>query len=619
MGVGQYDLLKNVQPSTDTVLNNLTVNKITTLDDTQLVGDIVSHTYKATLTALQNYTLEAGFTAALGLPNIGLVLADFCDVDIYELVYLGRDPRAGDNLVQMSASLLIPKTTSRSYITSFKHGIIAYNNPSYNIRDSLTLYATGVVDVAGFITTRLYGYCIGTAGMGSITVSADMIGWGVTRGATVGVDKDASVQSEVGAIVATRKLMLLNPNGIFDQFYTLADPVTSVDALFIGYSLGSATGPSIVADLINYQDDYKINVKLLKADGIVPTTSPGYLATGTYYPIRSTTTSFIPNALYLPLGLCLLPILAGGNAWDTSIGGILDSIFKPVIANYITSRNTLYNQHTLPVYLAVDFTKFLYDLPYYISNYLEYDSSGVVISPWAGYPGVQPSLDPVDAGYYVTLPMNLYYIYKRDSHKYLQIVGNQTDFTSIANVPTTNLGGVPIVSMCSNLDELVNLAYVNTAGSVVYAPNSVPQLFKSYCTGTTVDNNRNYMFSGFVSDASNVGYYLPDSSNGSIWYQKNQYSVAPDGTAAANPYYNQVVVPTTIARNVSTYAENLTTPVTSGANTQALADAIIASIGTDNCRLYMGNTTGLGYSTHQNFSVYSNLCVDTLIVKGYNP
>jgi hypothetical protein len=78
-------------------------------------------------------------------------------------------------------------------------------------------------------------------------------------------------------------------------------------------------------------------------------------------------------------------------------------------------------------------------------------------------------------------------------------------------------------------------------------------------------------------------------------------------------------VPTTIARNVSTYAENLTTPVTSGANTQALADAIIASIGTDNCRLYMGNTTGLLYSTHQNFSVYSNLCVDTLIVKGYNP
>lgn len=618
MGVGQYDLLKNVQPSTETVLNNLTVNKITTLDDTQFVGDIVSHTYKSTLTAAQNYALGLGFNVALGLPNIGIVLADFCDVDIYELVYLGRDPRAGDNLVQMSASLLIPKTTSRSYITSYKHGIIAYNNPSYTIRDSLTLYATGVVNVAGFITTRLYGYCCGTSGMGSITVSADMPGWGVTRGATVGVDKDASVQSEVGAIVATRKLMLLNPDGIFDQFYTLADPVTSVDALLIGYSLGSATGPSIAAELIQYEVDYKINVKLLKADGIVPTTSLAYLATGTYYPIKSTTTSFIPNALYFPLGLCLLPILAGGNAWDTSIGGILDSSFKPVIVNYITTRNTLYNQHTLPIGITADFTKFLYDLPYYISNYIEYDSSGVAIPPWVGYPGVQPSLDPLNAGYFINLPMNLYYIYKRDAHKYNQIIGNQVDFTSISNVPTTNLDGIPIVSMCSNLDELVSIAYANTAGSLVYAPNSVPQLFKSYCTGTTVDNNRNYMFSGFVPDSSNVGYYLPDTSGGSIWYQNNSVRVTSIG-AEANPYYGQVVVPTTIARNVSTYAQNLSTPVTTGPNTQAVADAIIASIGTDNCRLYMANTTGLGYSSHQNFSVYTNLCVDTLIVKGYNP
>jgi hypothetical protein len=618
MGVGQYDFLKNVQPSTDTVLNNLTVNKITTLDDTQLVGDIVSHTYKATLTALQNYTLLSGFSLALNLPNIGLLPADFCDVDIYELVYLGRDPRAGDNLVQMSASLLIPKTTSRKYITSYKHGFIAYNNPSYTVNESLKLYATGQVTISEFISLGLIGYGTGTSGMGSITVISDMIGWGVTRGATVSTDKDANVQSEVGAIVATRKLILLNPNGIFDQFYTLTNPVTSVDALLIGYSMGAISGPSRAAELIQNQDEYKINVKLLKTDGYVPPTSPLYLATGVHYPIKSTTTTFIPNGLYIPLSICLLPVTGFGTSWDTAIGGVLDNIYKPVILNFLTARNTLYNNHTLPIELYTNLFKFLYDLAYYISNYLEYDSGGNVIPPWLNFPAVQPSLDPANAGYYLTLPMNMYYIFKKDAHKYNQIVGNQGDYNSLSNVPTSNLGGIPIVSICSNLDEVVSIIYANTSGGTVYTPNTIPQLFKSYCTGTTVANNKNFMFSGFVADPSNVGYYLPDSTYGSVWYQNNQYMITPTG-AALNPYYQQVVVPTTIARDVSKYSEDLNTTVNTTQACNDIADAIIASIGTDNCKLYMANTTGLSYSSHQSFSVYTNLCVDTLIVKGYNP
>jgi hypothetical protein len=621
MGVGQYDLLKNVQPTDNTVLNTLTVNKITTLDDTQLVGDIVSHEYKFTFPAATAFQLNSGYTLAFSLPDVGIVPASFCDVDVYELVYMGRDPRAGDNLVQMSATLFIPQATSKGYVTSTKHGYIPYNNPSYTARGCLELLVNEVVDVPTFITGGLAPYGFNTAALGSITVVSDMIGWGVTRGPIVSVDKDANVQSEVGAIVATRKLMVLNPDGIFDQFYTLADPVTSIDVLLFGYSMGALSGPSRAAELQQYQDEYKVNVKLLKTDGVIIPPIATYLANGTFYPIKSTTTTFVPNALFIPAGILFLPILGWGNAWDTASGGVLDSVFKEVIINFMTARNTLYNEHTVPVFAVQDQIKFLYDLIYYLLNYLEYTDPAdpaTVIIPWAGYPGLQPSIDPEDPGYILTLPLNPYYIFKRDAYKYSQILANVCDYSSISNVPTVNLGGIPIVSMCSNLDEYCTTPYINTAGSVVVVNSTVPQLFKSYCTGSVIANNKNFMFSGYVPDPANAGYYLPDSSNGSIWYQKAPGKITPAGPVA-NPHYNQVVVPTTIDRNVSKYSENLNTTVNTTQACNDIANAIIATIGTDNCKLYMANTTGLPYSSHTYFSIYTVVCIDALIVQGYNP
>jgi hypothetical protein len=621
MGVGQYDLLKNVQPTDNTVLNTLTVNKLTTLDDTQLVGDIVSHTYICTYTVDKNLALIATASAGLNLPDTGIPASAYCDVDVYELVYMGRDPRAGDNLVQMSASLLIPKTISRNYVSSYKHGYFPYNNPSYTLREGLRLYQSGEITALQVVLLNMpvVGWIAST--LGSVTVVSDMIGWGVTRGATVAADKDANVQSEVGAIVATRRLMLLNPDDIFDQFYTLANPVSSVDVILTGYSMGALSGPSRAAELINYQPEYKINVLLLKADGMIPPQTCFYLSSGIYYPIKSTTTSFIPNAVFIPLGIMFLPILAGGSAWDTAFGGILDTVYKQVVINFITGRNTLYNDNDLPLAGAIDGGIFLYNFAYYILNYLEYSDPAdinTLIAPWFGYPVVQPSLDPANPGYIATLPMNPYYIIKRDAQKYLQVAANINDFTGIANVPNVNLGGVPIVCMSSNLDENCTVPYANTAGGLVVLPTTVPEVFKSYCTGSVIANNRNTMYSGFLPDPSNPGFYLPDSAHGSIWYQNNPLNYTTEGITP-NPHYQEVVVPTTIDRDVSKYTEDLSTTVNTTQACNDIADAIVASIGTDDCKLYMGNTTGLTYRTHVLFSVYTSLCIDSLIVYKYNP
>ena len=621
MGVGQYDLLKNVQPTDNTVLNTLTVNKITTLDDIQLVGDIVSHTYICTYTVDKDLVLGAITRAALSLPDTGIPASAYCDVDVYELVYMGRDPRAGDNLVQMSASLLIPKTISRNYVSSYKHGYWAYNNPSYTLREGLRLYQSGEITALQVLLLNMPILGTVASTLGSVTVVSDMIGWGVTRGATIGVDKDANVQSEVGAIVATRRLMLLNPDGIFDQFYTLANPVSSVDVILTGYSMGALSGPSRAAELINYQPEYKINVLLLKADGMIPPQTCFYLGSGPYYPIKSTTTSFIPNAAFIPLGVMFLPLVATGTAWDTAVGGILDSIYKQVVINFITGRNTLYNNNDLPLAGGIEPGIILYNFAYYILNYLEYTDPAdinTLIDPWFGYPSVEPSLDPANPGYIYTLLINPYYIFKRDVQKYLQVLANQNDFTGIANVPNVNLGGVPIVCMSSNLDENCTVPYSNTAGGSVVLPTTVPEVFKSYCTGSVIDNNRNTMYSGFVADPSNPGFYLPDSDHGSIWYQNNPLNYTTDGIAP-NPHYQEVVIPTTIDRDASKYTEDLSTTVNTTQACNDIADAIVASIGTDDCKLFMGNTTGLPYSNHILFSVYTSLCIDSLIVYKYNP
>jgi hypothetical protein len=345
------------------------------------------------------------------------------------------------------------------------------------------------------------------------------------------------------------------------------------------------------------------------------------LGTGQYYTIKSTTTSFIPNAAFIQLGIMFLPILAAGTAWDTSIGGILDTVYKQVVINFITGRNTLYNDNDLPLAGGIDGGIFLYNFAYYIKNYLEYSdptNPATLIAPWFGYPVVKPSLDTANPGFISTLPMNPYYIFKRDAQKYLQLLVNQNDFTGIANVPNVNLGGVPIVCMSSNLDENCTVTYANTAGGLVVLPTTVPEVFKSYCTGSVIANNRNMMYSGFLPDPSNPGFYLPDSTNGSIWYQNNPLNYTTAGVSA-NTHYQQVVVPTTIDRTGSKYVENLSTTVNTTQACNDIADAIVASIGTDNCKLYMGNTTGLPYRTHVNFSVYTSLCIDSLIVYKYNP
>ena len=116
MGLGQYDLLKNVQPADTTNLNVLNVNTINTLKDQKFEGEVVDYSFVCTSTKAQiNEFIQASIDT-YNLPPAANATTSGGDVDVYKLVYLARDARAADNLVEMSATLLVPKKITKTYI-----------------------------------------------------------------------------------------------------------------------------------------------------------------------------------------------------------------------------------------------------------------------------------------------------------------------------------------------------------------------------------------------------------------------------------------------------------------------------------------------------------------------
>ena len=661
MGIGQYDLLKNVQPAETTNLNILNVNKINTFKDEEFEGDIVSFELLTTLTKEKIQELIDYAIPAFSLPAEANLTEAYGDVDIYKIVYLAREARATDSLVQMSGTLCIPKTITKTYYSMYGHGTIYNFTTLSTLRDNLVLYQNGEV-TAEFMCKSASVEGFGALAVGQVVmVQADDIGYGVTRGRSPGVDKEANVYSYTGALVATKNLMKSNPENIFDKFIAIKDPFETIDVVLEGFSQFANNITPLGAYIMQYKEQFGLNIKLMLSEGPVqigPSNAYPQWA-GAYYPVINsayTQKSFkLVSGGYLSLGL------GGWPQTPTSeMGMTMINMYRPnILSDVILKNNSLYVKQE-PVTNLVQFADenakiVLATIQSMLNNPL-YEADGTYIPPyWLIFPdsptvpvaafrgkilpytSTVPGLNfvPLTAADIARVYVNSKYIFLPEIFDNVAFITNASDITSNINVPLNNLEGVPLVQLTIVTDELIRFFGISSSlapstltlptgltvpyypfafgpgTSISQLPDPFPKYFKSFVTGSEILNEDNAFFNKFIPDSANPGYYVPVTTS-SQW-KRNTNNTATNGKSRT---------PTCLERSVDLYEENLNYD---SAKVLDMAEDIVSAVGTERCILYQcaqlpGYNISLNpqYGTHGRFAVYTNLCISYNVLKNLN-
>jgi len=634
MGIGQYDLLKNVQPADTTNLNVLNVNTINTLKDAKSEGEVVDYSFVCTSTKAQINELVQAAIDNYNLPPAANSTTSGGDVDVYKLVYLARDARAADNLVEMSATLLVPKNITKTYIESYKHGALFFYNDQPILRNGLLAFSEGRIDVDTALSTA--GNGLGALALGEvITIQADLVSWGSSSGRSAGVDKEANVYSEVASIIATRNLILRNPDNIFDQFIAIKDPSEKIDVVLEGYSLGALSGPSRGAYIMENSDKFNLNVKLVLSEGMVSggINSLTQAWAGAYNPVVSP--NYVNSMKYILLTYTALMLGSSTNTNTTETGVNLTKFFRPnIIVDVIQGNNSLYTKDIVPTdeVAEVTFTipraviqsvlnNLLYqtghdgDPAYLINPYLTLNLATFQLEPYSTSGIIPETVAQLNS----TLINPLYLFSEEYQVNGAQLFGNGCDYTAKTAVPVEYLKGVPFVEIHVSSDEIFNaLGVKSSAGSPPYnaltqftqLPDISPYYMKSFITGAPIDNKYFSYFSKYVPDPANVGFYIP--SVGSSQWKVNSNT---------DPNKGLNVSPVSLNRNASLYEEYLAQDAT---NVSFIVDEILSTIGTEKCKEFQcapppgyNYITGANstYGAHVGFGFYCNICISYNVLK----
>jgi hypothetical protein len=654
MGVGQYDLLKNVQPTDNTVLNTLTVNKLTTLNDEQYEGDIVSYEFVVTITQEKLQTLVDYAIPAFSLPAEAELTVAQGDVDIYKIVYLAREARATDSLVQMSGTLCIPKNITKTYIEVYGHGNIYSYVTSTTLRTIAYNYQNNVGDVDPEFVCKTGGIeGFGPLVFGQVVmVQADDIGYGVTRGRSPGLDKETNVYSYTGALIATKNLMKLNPNGIFDKFIAIKNPSETVDVVIAGFSQGANNVIPLSAYVMENIEQFGLNVKLTCAEGAVALGPSNFypVITGCYSPIVSG--DYINSFKLLPSTYLSL-LLGAPTQTNTSESGMnMTNVYRPnILTDVILKNNSLYVDQekitSLAQYTVQQSKIALATIQSMLNNLIFTDPTDptTLVPPYyIGFPaapGVPPYLQNTIAPYIPSVPglnfvpvsssdlarifVNPLYIYTDAMLDYgYQPLANGCDFTSNINVPTRYVEGVPFVEIYIVSDELIRMyglpsgtepvevvpglfVYQNPAALITQYPDLSPTYLESFVTGEPIPDSANAFFNKFIPDVSNPGFYVPLTIS-SQWKRNNNGPT--NGTSAT---------PTCLNRASGLYEPHLDYD---SANVLDIAADIASAAGTERSIVYQlaelpgyNVLTNPQYGSHTYFGVYTNLCIQYNLLK----
>ena len=632
MGLGQYDLLKSVQPTLTTNLNVLNVNTINTLKDEKFEGEVVDYSYLCTITKAQINEIVQAHIVKYNLPPAAYETTAGGDVDVYKLVYLARDARAGSNLVEMSASLLVPKNITKTYIDSFKHGAITLYNDVPLLRNVLFDYTQGniTLDLAQRGTTN----GIGSLALGeAIVIQADLVSWGNTKGRVIGLDKEANVYSEVASIIATRNLILRNPNNIFDQFIAIKNPLEKIDVVLEGYSLGAVSGPSRGAYIMENSDKFNLNVKIVLSAGMVCGSINGTYPSwaGGYKPIKSS--NFVNSISYVPISYANLLLGAITTTITTENGMNLTKMFRPnIIVDVFQKTNSLYTKQDTTTTLEVNRAGVTIqrDVIQSVLNNLLYNVDGTLIEPYCTLNVATLNYEPysttgkipfLGADLSLTI-INTKYLFS-DEYQVNgnQLVSNGCDYTSNNIVPVEYLKGVPFVEIHVSTDEVFNtLGIKSSSGAPPYSfvtqftqlPDISPYYIKSFVTGEPIDNKYFSFFNKFLPDPENPGFFIPDVAS-------SQWKV----NSNTDPNNGLNVCPVSLKRDPSLYEEYLAQDTT---NVSSIVDKILSVIGTEKCKeIQCAPPSGhslarisSSYGSHEGFCSYYSVCISYNFLKNLN-
>ena len=583
MGLGQYDLLKSVQPTLTTNLNVLNVVKLNTiLTDTTLEGDLISYKKVTTVPAEKLSIFYESIKALCYVPETDIT---FTDLDMYELVYWGNDSR-GNTLTQMSATLAVPKNLNKNFICSHKHGTYGNLIQTYTERAIWKKYVDDEISLTDFLIN--YGTAVGLqcTVAGCLMVMADSPSYGVSNGIYNYADQPGEVYSQTNAVVATRRLIELNPNGIFDNFVLPSNGI--VDVVLTGYSLGGISITTQAGYINKYSDTFKLKSKICLSGGVSNTSALLY----------NFSQNLNPNDNSVPYantygGLDFIGLILIISSWT---GGTLgfELRHKYLRENIITDViPLLYN-----LYFDREFTSgfnTLLDLfvPYVKSclNNLLYEQGhegdpAYVIPPWLPFDPVP--LNPVNYTY------NIIYTLKSgvDIMNIVQLFGNVSFICSGENINTNKyITDVPIVNIYSSGDELMHCKHLDPTdptAPLVQGPDNVVEYFKSLVTGSVIPDNAFYQYTISGNKLNPPSHrQWPDKKHPNSLNRTNPEQWESYELEDSNDY-------------------------------QIIVQKALSTIGTNNCKNLVVNTTGKPSSGHAQFVPYTFTTYIYSILKNIN-
>lgn len=619
MGLGQYDLLKNIQPADTTNLNILNVDvldakRINTLKDKIDLGEVISYEKKFTLTTTDMYTMQAAICA--GSPDLVEQYAGVTyetDIDVYELAFWCNDARAAGNFVQMGATLYIPQNIVSGGISSYAQDGAYLEYTNNTPRKWLENYVTGEIGLDALLAypgTKFDGYIQAAAGI--ITVVADIPSFGLTSGRTPGNDRESRIYPDVGALLATKNLIIKNPDGIFDGFIKYTDPLATIPVILEGYGQGSNGNVSRASYLWANLIQYKLQpVFALNASTSIPTASV-YIAGGSYHKVVNG--DYLNNAEYVNSNILSLVISAYGtpstNTLEMSINGGNNISNPNGIYEILARLNSLYSPKDVNTLSVEPATYMLEVFLNYAINNLIYENDAdptTLVLPWVEFDAANNNeylpftVDDVIQYPNLLSGNPLYFNFRYlGSLAYFtpQVSGNTHDYTAVTLAFKGNaIGNLNVIDIHNKNSYGVRVNGINGTNystDQVTTPDLVPTYFKSFLTGSQIVQADNLFWGKFTGPSDNS---IPTNSQWKI--NKN-----------SSTKFGQSVAPMALNRNALTrFEEHLDYPTD-----VASVDEMITNI-TSNGRgpgpvtksmEYQLDTTGKTYSNDIAFQFYYN-------------
>lgn len=564
------------------------------------------------MTTSNLYAIQAGICAAA--PDLIEQYAGITydtDIDVYELAFWCNDARAADNFVQMGATLYIPQKIAGGSISSYAQdgSFLEYTNNTP--RKWLQDYVTGEIGLdalLGYPGSKLDGYI--QAASGIVTVVADIPSFGLTSGRTTGTDRESRIYPDVAALLATKKLMIKNPDGIFDGLIKYTDPLSSISVTLEGYGVGTHGNVSRASFLWANLPEYKLQPAfVLNANSGLPVVASYFLA-GSYNKVVNS--DYLNNAEYIESKILSLYVnsyaIPSTNTVETGIDVTRNSASANAISEILSRLNTLYSPLNINT-LSTEPITYMSDvfINYAINNLIyenENDPTTLVL-PWVEFDAKNNNAYlPFTVKGVVQYPNLLSGNPLYFNFRYLgsfsffnpQLAANTHDYTANTLAFKGNaIGNLVIIDIHNKNNAGIVLNGINGTNystDRVTTPDLLPTYFKSFITGSEITQVNNAVWGKYTGPSDNS---TPTNSQWKI--NKN-----------SDKNFGKSIAPKSLNRNALTrYEEHLNYPPN-----VASVDEFIVNIA-NNTRgpviysksmEYQIDTTGKSYSKDEAFKFY---------------